>query len=203
MDRETIVKGRRRRRRRRRRREKESGSSSVERRWWWSVAVCRQREREAQGVRVPVEWPELDSTWTTYFYIAREIMGFPSWSGFPSGASGHRCTRQEILQPPSPPYPIGLLQPSRTFIVMVYPRSFTCLISPTLARNNGRCHNGWRVRLIFRGARDIVCHCSRYEVFFARERWSRFVLFAEIANESRRDDSLGDGDECQRRKTIY
>lgn len=30
------------------------------------------------GVRGLVEWPELDSTWTTYFYIAREIMGFPS-----------------------------------------------------------------------------------------------------------------------------
>lgn len=30
------------------------------------------------GERGLVEWPELDSTWTTYFYIAREIMGFPS-----------------------------------------------------------------------------------------------------------------------------
>lgn len=76
-----------------------------------------------------VEWPGPDSTWTTYFYIAGEIMGFPSWSGFPSGTSGHRCTRQEILHRP------GILSVScsrPTFIVLVRPRLFTCRTTPTL-----------------------------------------------------------------------
>lgn len=69
----------------------------------WKETVATGGKGESRGgggggVRGLVEWPELDSTWTTYFYIAREIMGFPSWSGFPLGAAGgHRCTRQEIL----------------------------------------------------------------------------------------------------------
>lgn len=55
--------------------------------------------------------------WTTYFYIVREIMGFPSWSGFPLGASGHRCTRQEIQRHPTPVSSIGFLHPQRSSFV--------------------------------------------------------------------------------------
>lgn len=95
-----------------------------------------RRKGRAGGRRGLVEWPELDSTWTTYFYIAREIMGFPSWSGFPLGAGGHRCTRQEILH--HHPRRILSVSCSRpTFIVLAHPRSFTCLISPTYTP----CHN--------------------------------------------------------------
>lgn len=42
------------------------------------MAIGGKGERGGGGERGLVEWPELDSTWTTYFYIAREIMGFPS-----------------------------------------------------------------------------------------------------------------------------
>lgn len=105
--------------------------------WKETVAVVAIGGRgRGSGVRGLVEWPELDSTWTTYFYIAREIMGFPSWSGFPLGASGHRCTRQEILH--HHPRRILSVSCSRpTFIVLVHPRSFTCLINPTYTP----CHN--------------------------------------------------------------
>lgn len=115
---------------------------------WKEAAVvgggCRQRGKAESGVREPVEWPELDSTWTTYFYIAREIMGFPSWSGFPSGASGHRCTRQEILHR-HPRHILSVSCSRPTFIVLVHPRSFTCLIQP----HPTHCATTWRVHLIF------------------------------------------------------